>query len=173
MRLIFLVCAFLLSNMAFAASTQPFSLTSSAVADQGVIPVLYTCDGKDFSPPLKWAGVPEKTAAFALVVSDPDAPAGVFYHWLVFNIPKAVSQLNENASLPSGSMTVKNSFGKNQYNGPCPPKGSSHHYIFTLYALDNLLTLSNDAESQTVIAEIKKHRLLEVKLTATYSRWGK
>src|SRR5437868_2091935 len=122
------------TTVLYAAS---FTLNSSSFSDREKLASIYTCDGKDISPPFQWQHTPAATASFALILSDPDAPGGTFYHWVLFNIPRTTRTLAENASVfPAGTLAGKNSWGKSQYNGPCPPKGVSHHYVFSLYALD-------------------------------------
>jgi Raf kinase inhibitor-like YbhB/YbcL family protein len=114
-------------------------LTSKAF-DGGVIPKKFTCDGPDISPALAWTDPPEKTASFALTMTDPDAPAGTWVHWVMYNLPADARELTEGipkvGTLPDGSRQGRNDFGKLGYNGPCPPKGRPHRYFLTLYALD-------------------------------------
>jgi len=150
----------------------PFTLTTTAFLDQGMLPVLYTCDGKDISPTLEWSNPPAKTETFALVFEDKDAPGGIFYHWVVYNIPKTENKLPEGIDkLSQGSVISKNTFGNAKYNGPCPPKGSAHTYVFNLYAIDKKLDLPVSASANALHKAIQKHILGEAKLTAVYSRW--
>jgi hypothetical protein len=111
-----------------------FSLTSPAFADGEPIPVDYTCDGAGISPPLAWSGVPEGTAAFALIEEDPDANG--FVHWVVLNVPPDWTDIEEGASWPIGGDPIEgaNGAGEVGYIGSCPPSGT-HDYVFTLYAL--------------------------------------
>lgn len=102
--------------------------------DNGSIPSEFTCDEKNISPQLSWENVPEKTKSFALTVTDPDAPGGLWIHWLVYDISKDLRKIEKN-SLPAGAKEVENDFGKRPYGGPCPPSGT-HRYFFTIYALD-------------------------------------
>jgi Raf kinase inhibitor-like YbhB/YbcL family protein len=122
-----------------------FKLNSSAAVYGAKMPAIYTCDGQDISPPLNWQGVPAGTQGFALLVTDPDDPHGTFTHWVVYNIPKSITNLDENATLPIGTMSGLNSGGKLAYYGPCPPAGPIHHYIFTLYALKAMLPVNTRA----------------------------
>lgn len=163
----------MLVSAAFAEETTPkLELKTNAFLDQGALPVLYTCDGKNISPQLEWANVPDKTQAFALILADSDAPNGPFYHWVLFNIPKATTSLPQGIEQPpSNAMVGKNSLAKFHYNGPCPPKGSAHSYVFTLYALDASLKLSTGADAKTILEAMKNHIVEKAELTAVYSRW--
>ena len=106
-----------------------FELTSEAFEDGGTIPVRYTCDGENVSPPLAWSGAPEGTKSFALFVEDPDAPRGTFDHWIVYDIPADAEGLPEDAGAsprleaPGGPLQGKNDFGDVGWGGPCPPRG--------------------------------------------------
>jgi Raf kinase inhibitor-like YbhB/YbcL family protein len=111
-------------------------ITSSAFANNTLIPSKYTCDGENVSPPLAWQDVPEGTESFKLIVDDPDAPSGTWTHWVLYDIPADVKALPEDIKqLPAGTKVGPNSWQKNEYGGPCPPSGQ-HHYHFKLYALD-------------------------------------
>ena len=161
-----------ISTHADTPAAPTFTLNTTAFLDQNALPVLYTCDGKDISPEFDWTNVPAKTQSLALIASDPDAPGGMFYHWVIYNIPKSVTTIAEGADkMPAGVSLGKNSWGKTQYNGPCPPKDSVHSYLFTLYALDSKLTVPADADGKTVLAAMQKHIVGKVALTAIYSRW--
>lgn len=157
--------------MVSSAHAALFSL-SSPVFNQGeALDVLYTCQGKDISPALEWEHAPAKTVSFALIVADPDAKGATFYHWGIFNISAKIKSLPEHVNpLPQGAKLVKNSFGKSEYNGPCPPQGRTHHYIFSLYALDTLLTLADDADVSALLAAIQNHVLGEAELVGVYKR---
>jgi len=169
LRFISLVLFIFLSTPTYAAD---MSLTSQAFAEGITIPVLYTCDGKDISPDLHWANLPEKTQTTAIILSDQDAPNGIFYHWVIFNIPVKVNELAEAIKiLPSGALAGKNSWGKSQYNGPCPPKGALHHYTFTVYALDTTLSLPADTDAPTLLKTMQGHILGQATLKIGYSRW--
>lgn len=167
-----LISFLLFSFLSMQAHAANMTLTSQAFADGITIPVLYTCDGKNISPDLHWANLPAKTQSVAIILSDEDAPGGTFYHWVVFNIPAKTTELAEAIkTLPSDGLTGKNSWDKSQYNGPCPPKGSLHHYTFTLYALDEKLSLSADTDAATLLKTIQGHILGQTTLKMGYSRW--
>ncbi|HMK86819.1 MAG TPA: YbhB/YbcL family Raf kinase inhibitor-like protein [Steroidobacteraceae bacterium] len=154
-----------------------FTLTSSAFSHQGAIPRLYTCEGKDCSPPLEWAGAPPSTASFVLIVDDPDAPDPkapkmTWVHWLVYNIPAATHALRENAAaqgLPSGSSHGLNDWKRTGYGGPCPPIGR-HRYFHKLYALDTLLENLHRPTKAELLAAMRGHVLGETQLVGTYQK---
>ena len=114
-------------------ATMSLTLTSDAFANGQSIPAKYSCVGKNISPALTWDEPPAGTKSFALIVDDPDAPMGIWVHWVLFNIPGSTGSLQENAD--SSTMSAgKNSSGNTRYDGPCPPSGT-HRYFFKLYAL--------------------------------------
>lgn len=133
-----------------------------------LIPKLYTCEGRNISPPLYWQNPPKKTKSFVLIVDDIDAPND-WVHWLVFNIPAKVGLLPEAAQLPKGALSGKNSWQQNGYRGPCPPTGK-HHYFFRLFALDTTLKLDSNVEKLEVIKAMKGHVLETSELIGIYSR---
>lgn len=149
-------------------------LESPAFREGAKIPKKYTCEGWDFSPPLTWNDVPDKTLSLALIMDDPDAPGGIFTHWVLFNLPPDSRELLEGVSpipqLPSSALQGKNGFGKFGYGGPCPPPGSPHHYRFTLYALDRQLELKAGASQKKVLSAMEEHILAQSQLTGTYRR---
>jgi Raf kinase inhibitor-like YbhB/YbcL family protein len=126
------------------------------------------------SPHLAWSGTPAGTVSFALIVDDPDAPGGVFTHWIVFNIPSTANELREGAgnstSPASSALHGKNDMRKDLYGGPCPPPGNAHHYRFTLYAIDTTLDLAEGASKQQVLEAIEGHVIGRSTLTGTFKR---
>lgn len=148
-------------------------LTTSAFADSARIPSRFTCDGADLSPPLSWSDVPAGTKSFALVCSDPDAPSGTFYHWALFDLPPSLDRLPEDyAKLAArAGLVAINDFGRRDYNGPCPPPGSLHHYHFTLYALGTAsLGLRAGARCSEVERAAKPRALAKAEYIGTFSR---
>ena len=142
-------------------------LISPAFHAGGMIPARYTCDGKDLSPPLRWSHVPGRTRTFALRIDDPDAPGGTFTHWTLWNMYRSAR------GVPAGvewSSEGRNSFGRTGYGGPCPPHGSTHHYVFTLYAVDTWLTLNPGATRTQFAAALRGHVLASAKLVGLYRR---
>src|SRR5882724_6086626 len=152
-----------------------FTLTSTAFTDGAAIPVKHTCDGVDVSPPLAWSGAPAGTRSFALIADDPDAPAGSWVHWVVYNLPAAVAELPENVAKVEaldlgGARQGRNDFRHPGYSGPCPPPGPAHRYSFKLYALDTRLTLKSGAQKKDVEAALEGHALGSAQLMGTYAR---
>lgn len=150
------------------------SLSSPAFKEGEKIPVKYTCEGEDISPPLAWSEPPEETKALALIVDDPDAPVGVFTHWVLFNLPASVRELSgavpAQPQLENGALQGKNDFGKLGYGGPCPPPGPAHHYRFTLYALDKSLDLKAGVSKKEILKAMEGHILAQGQLTGIYQR---
>jgi Raf kinase inhibitor-like YbhB/YbcL family protein len=147
------------------------NVNSPMFTDGERIPVKYTCDGADVSPPLSWSAGPAATRSYALIVDDPDAPGGAFTHWVVYNIPDSVTRLEEHVvSRGDGTLQGMNSFGNMGYGGPCPPPGKPHHYRFHVYALDLKPDLKQGASKGDVLSAIKGHILAEGELVGTYSR---
>ncbi len=148
-------------------------LLSTAFEAGGHIPGKYTCDGDDLSPPLSWIDAPPQTKSFALICDDPDAPSGLWVHWVVFNVPGESRELAENlppqTTLANGVHQGRNDFHKIGYGGPCPPRGE-HRYFFQLYALDNKLELKSGASSRDVLKAMAGHILAESRLMAKYKR---
>lgn len=147
-----------------------FTLTSPAFTEGGSIPREFTCDADDTSPPLEWTGLPDGSAALALIVDDPDA--GGFVHWVAYDIDPVLGGLASGASTATGAPPQgRNSFGQTGYGGPCPPSGT-HHYVFRLLALDLALGLSVAPGASEVLAAADGHILGEARLTGTYRRGG-
>ncbi len=149
------------------------TITSSAFEHEKTIPEKFSCDGEDISPELTWSDAPEETQAFALIMDDPDAPVGTFVHWVYFNIPADRTGLPE--AVPSGvepatgGMQGKNSWGNNEYGGPCPP-GGTHRYYFKFYALDTTLQLDQSADKTELENAMEGHIIAETRLMGTFSR---
>jgi hypothetical protein len=157
-----------------STSTSSFELTSTAFEQGETIPTKYTCDGQDISPALSWRDPPEGTQSFALIVDDPDAPIGTWVHWVLFNIPADERSLPEDMpaqdQLSNGSLHGQNSWKRREYGGPCPPSGSTHRYVFKLYALDTSLDKAAGARKKELLKAMEGHVLAEAELTGQYSR---
>lgn len=152
------------------------SLTSTAFKEGGAIPVQYTCDGADQSPPLAWSGVPQGAAALALIVDDPDAPGRTWVHWVLYDLPATFGGLPENVSKVeapkefAGALQGRNDSHEVGYGGPCPPPGSAHRYFFKLYALAAPLRLRPGASKQDVERAMGTHALATAQLMGKYGR---
>ena len=152
-----------------------FTLSSSAFAPSGAIPTRYTCDDANVSPPLAWSGAPSGTKSFALIVDDPDAPdpaapKRVYVHWVRYDIPGTVAELEEGAARAAGAHDGLNDDGGHGYTGPCPPIGR-HRYFHKLYALDAPLgDLGAGARKADVERAMEGHVLATAELMGTYSR---
>jgi len=148
-------------------------ITSEAFNDGGPIPLKYTCDGDDISPPLEWANIPEGTQTLALVCDDPDAPMGIWVHWVLYNIPPHLNRLPEHIppekELENGICQGMSDFKKIGYGGPCPPSGT-HRYFFKIYALDSKLDLPPGATKAHVTIAMEGHVLGQAHLMGTYMR---
>ena len=151
-----------------------FTLTSSAFPNSGKIPKKYTCDDADQSPQLTWTGAPAKTQSLALIADDPDAPAGTWTHWLIWNIPAETTTLPPGTPkirvLVSGAHQGRNDFHRIGYGGPCPAPGKPHRYFFKLYALDARLDLKPGATKAELEAAIKPHLLAQTQYVGLYQR---
>jgi len=155
------------------------TITSTAFVNNGPIPMQYTCEGADVSPPLQWSGVPAGARSLALIMDDPDAPDPrspkmTWVHWVVYNIPVHVEGLPEDLSrhgLPAGTRLGPNDFKRTQYGGPCPPVGR-HRYFHKLYALDTMLPDLGRATKADLLGAMKRHILAEGQLVGTYEKKG-
>jgi hypothetical protein len=140
-------------------------ITSSAFGHNGYIPAKYTCEGEDINPALVISGIPEGTKSLSLIMDDPDAPMGVWVHWVVFDMP-VVSHIAEN-SVP-GKLGITNS-GRRGYGGPCPPSGT-HRYFFKIYALDTQLNLKEGITKGQLEKAMQGHILDKAELIGLYKR---
>ena len=144
------------------------SSKSTAFGNTQAIPSRHTCDGEDVSPPLRWTNPPEGTRSLALVVEDPDAPAGVFTHWIAWGIDSGTDGLGQGEAAPREG---RNDFGTTGYRGPCPPpRHGRHRYLFRLYALDVDLDLRSGAGKADLERAIEGHVLMAADLVGTYER---
>jgi len=153
---------------AVGAGGGKMKITSTTFAEGENIPSKFTCDGADTSPALRFEGAPAEAKSLALIVDDPDAPSGLFTHWLVWNIdPKAV--VIEENSVPSNAIQGKNDFGKPGYGGPCPPSGT-HRYFFKVFALDRQLDLPAGSKRAQLDAQMRGHIIGQGELMGHYLR---
>lgn len=153
------------------------TITSTAFAHNGEIPALYTCEGKDISPPLAWTGVPAGTKSLSLIVDDPDAPDPAapqmtWVHWVLYDIPPAAAGLAESiapAALPAGTREGINDWKRTGYGGPCPPIGR-HRYFHKVYALDTVLPDLSRPDKSTLEKAMQGHILAQAVLLGTYRK---
>jgi Raf kinase inhibitor-like YbhB/YbcL family protein len=164
--LIGVICTSILSLCGPAYGSGAMKISSPAFQENGKIPKEYTCDGQNGNPPLHFDGIPLKTQSLALIVDDPDAPAGVWTHWVMWNINRETRDIAGKA-VPKGALEGVNSFKKSVYGGPCPPSGS-HRYFFKLYALDTQLRLQPGATKSDLLKAMKGHVIAEAETMGRY-----
>jgi Raf kinase inhibitor-like YbhB/YbcL family protein len=149
------------------------TLTSPAFADNEFVPVQYTCDGDNISPPLKWSDVPDGTVELVLIFEDPDGPGGTGrtqVYWVLFGLDPASGGLEE-GKVPAGAIGGKNDYGRTDWAGPCPPFGKAHRYIFTLLALSELSGLAEGASPRRDLPSALSGKVLaKAELTGQYRR---
>lgn len=149
-------------------------IKSASFKNGDFIPAKYTCKGEDISPPLEWVDIPESTKSFALISDDPDAPAGTWVHWVIYDIPAGKKGLSEATKkdkvLEDGSKQGLNDFHRIGYGGPCPPPGSVHRYFFKLYALDADLDLKPGLTKNDLVNAIEGHVIEEASLLGKFKR---
>lgn len=143
------------------------SVTTPAFQAGGDIPAKFTCNGANVNPDLKINGAPNEAKSLVLIVDDPDAPHGLFTHWIVWNIDPKTANIGEN-SAPVGGIQGTNDFGKRNYGGPCPPSGT-HRYFFKIFALDTKLDLKPSARRAELDAAMHGHTLAQGELMGRYS----
>lgn len=147
-------------------------LTSPYFKEGKHIPVTFTQEGENVSPPLQWSGAPEGTQSYAIIVEDPDAPKGLVVHWVIYNIPVIIEAFDR--EVPHGAhygesiLQGVNTMGKMGYEGPKPPDGE-HRYFFRLFALDTELKLEAGADRDQLLAAMEGHVLAEAKLMGRYA----
>ncbi len=147
---------------------EALKLSSPAFGHNQMIPAKYTCDGADINPPLAIGNVPPAARSLALIVDDPDAPSGMWVHWVVWNIDPKTTDIDED-SIPAGASQGMNDFRKTDYGGPCPPSGT-HRYFFKLYALDAKLDPGKGANKAAVERALKGHIVGQTELIGQYKR---
>ena len=157
----------LVALASLAAGGAKMKITSSAFQEGGNIPSKFTCDGGDNSPPLQISEIPSSAKSLALVVDDPDAPSGLFTHWIVWNISPQTNGIAEGTA-PKGVQGTSD-LGKSGYGGPCPPSGT-HRYYFKIFALDRELNLPSGTKRNQLDAAIKGHVVAQGELMGRYSR---
>ena len=169
-----LAAVLMLVSAIAVAGTLSFALHSAAFTHRAPIPVLYTCEGTDISPPLEWGPVPPGTRGIAIVAEDPTVAEGSFVHWVLYDLPESAQGLPENVTraetLRSGGRQGRNDFGTVGYRGPCPPPGKVHQYWFRVYALDGPLKLPPQPNGRDVLRAIAGHTVRVAEIMGTFSR---
>lgn len=155
--------------------SRSIQITTPAFQNNGLVPKQYTCDGDNTNPALSWTGVPVGAKSLAMTLEDPDAPSGLFVHWVVFNMPPDLTGLKEgmptDAKLPDGTIQALNGAKKSGYIGPCPPSGV-HRYFFRVYALDTVLDLPETANRDDLFKAVQGHVIGWGQLNSRYQRGG-
>jgi len=148
-----------------------FKLFSNAFPEGGWIPSLHSCQGADLSPSLEWSGGPPETLSYALIVEDPDAPSGVWCHWLLYDLGAKLQGLAQGYKPGTLGVSGTNDFGKLGYGGPCPPKGGPHRYFFKLHALDvHTLGLPAGVKRADLLKAVQGHVLAETQYMGRFER---
>jgi Raf kinase inhibitor-like YbhB/YbcL family protein len=150
------------------------TISSPDFNNNEVLPAKFTGEGQNISPALNWTGIPSNTASLAVIMDDPDAPTGLFTHWIIFNIPPECKKLPQavktNLLLEDGSMQGKNTAGTIGYYGPYPPPGPAHRYQFNLYALDKMIDVKPGTNRKEVLDAMQSHIIASAMITGIYQR---
>lgn len=173
-RLVFNASMFVFLFLFAGTTAYSLELESDVFKEGEAIPIMYTGQGEDVSPPLYWSGVPTGTQSFALIMDDPDAPAGTWVHWVIYNLPGELRNLDEALAtvkdLDNGAQQGINSFRKIGYGGPNPPLGPAHRYIFKLYALDSFLSVDGEPDKGAIARAMEGHILDEAQLIGKFGK---
>ena len=157
----------LATTASFAAGGAKMNVTSSAFQEGGDIPSKFSRDGGNVNPPLRIEGTPENAKSLVLIVDDPDAPVGLFTHWLVWNIDPKTTEIPEK-SLPKGAVQGTNDYPNLGYGGPQPPSGT-HRYYFKIFALDQTLDLHSGAKRQELDKAMNGHIIAQGQSMGRYT----
>ena len=171
--IVFVIIALLLflsynSFISKKENSRHMNIISARFKNGEEIPKEFTCEGDNFNPPLTFSDIPQNTKSLALVVEDPDAPVGIWYHWLLYNISPETSHIGEH-SKPDGAIEGLANGGTPGYEGPCPPNPQAHRYIFTLYALDQMFQLSKDTDVPKFREVVNGHIIEQTTLMGIYN----
>ena len=150
------------------------SLSSPAFAEGESIPTRYSCEGDNASPALSWSGVPEDAKSLLVEMEDPDAPRGTFRHWMLYDLPPETVSLAEDVGVvqrpTAGGVHGSNDYPRSGYSGPCPPRGETHRYVFTIYALNKVVDTPPGLPARYLGEVIDGHVLAQGTLTGTFGR---
>ncbi len=168
--LLLIIALIAISGALFTEGTAmaTLTITSPAFRNGELIPSKFTCDGGDMSPALVIGQVPPEAKSLALIMDDPDAPGGMWVHWVVWNIDPKTTEIAEN-SVPAGAQLGRNDFRQTPYGGPCPPSGT-HRYFFKLYALDTKLDIGAGTNKAGLEKAMKGHIIAQGELMGKYKR---
>ncbi len=148
---------------------QQMVLASDAFGHNADIPALFTCDGRNYSPPLSWEKI-DSAVTYALICEDPDVSAGPYIHWIVFNLPPTVINLPAQANIAAlGGDEGTNTKGGANFTGPCPPGKATHRYYFTVWALDTRLNLSSSVTVTPFKESLRGHIIAQGTLMGYYA----
>jgi Raf kinase inhibitor-like YbhB/YbcL family protein len=157
-----------IATIAFAAGGAKMKISSPSFQEGGAIPDKFSKNGQNINPALKIEGAPADAKSLLLIADDPDAPVGLFTHWLVWNINPQTTEIAEN-SVPKGAVQGANDFPGSGYDGPQPPSGT-HRYYFKVFALDRMLDLKSGAKRREVDAAMRGHVIGQGELMGRYSK---
>lgn len=166
--MILMLLAIATSVLALRAKEVSMKISSPDFNEGASIPSRFTCDGANVNPTLQVSGVPSAAKSLVLIVDDPDAPAGTWTHWLIWNLKADLTEIPAH-SVPAGAVQGVNDFGKSNYGGPCPPSGT-HRYFFHLYALDSVLELPAHSNRKALDQAMRGHIVGEGKYMGRYAR---
>jgi Raf kinase inhibitor-like YbhB/YbcL family protein len=168
-RIIIVGCAIAAASLvALAAGGAKMKIDSPAFQEGGTIPEKFSKNGQNVNPALRIEGVPAEAKSLVLIVDDPDAPVGLFTHWLVWNIDPKTTEIAE-SSVPKGGVQGTNDFPGPGYDGPHPPSGT-HRYYFKIFALDRTLDLKGGAKRRELDAAMHGHVIAQGELMGRYSK---
>jgi len=149
-------------------------MESTSFKEGELIPQRYTCDGDNISPPLRWDRLPEHTISLSIICEDPDAPGGIFTHWIISNLSPDIMNLDEGVKkediVENGAIQGLNDFGFSDYGGPCPPSGKTHRYFFKIYALDKILNIKPEFRPEEFLRAIESNIMDKGQLMGLYRR---
>lgn len=150
-------------------NTIPMQITSFAFKNNETLPTKYTCEGENINPPLEISDTPENAKSLVLIIDDPDAPAGLWTHWTIWNIDPKTKEIKEN-SVPVNSKEGITSFKNTGYGAPCPPKNTGvHRYFFKIYAIDKTLDLPTSTTSESLYKKIENSILDKAEIIGLYA----
>ncbi len=164
----------MLPETATSTSHMTLSIANGSITNGSFIETRYTCSGMQKSPDIRWNNIPNNTQSLAFILDDPDAPAGTFTHWIVYNIPPEITNIPENAAISQNNSQITigiNTAKEKNYFPPCPPAHQIHHYRFSLYALDTA-QLEDNLDRNEIDQILMKHTLERTEISALYGLYA-